>query len=312
MQFLKGLAISLLSLLLFLSLSVFGLVFMLNQTVLNPEFVTSHISKLDLSSLAKETVIDQISRDMTQQFSQQFPQARELIPQILNKTMADLEPWIKEKANEITYATYDYMTGKSQSVSLTISLAPVKDSLAANLRETLLESPPPELAAAPPAMREQIVKGIEQQLTQELPATFDLNETMFPPDVRGTLGQVRQYTGYVQTAYPLLIGFMALLALLIILLYRSVKGATRSLGGTVLTYGVLGYAGIFASQYFLETQIGPQMGALGLPTALQSWLPQFLDSLWAPILTFNIAVAVAGLVLVIVSIVYPRKPSPAD
>ena len=309
MQFLKGLAIALLSFLLFLSLSVFSLVFMLNQTILNPTFVTDQINKLDLLSLTEEMgIIDQISRDMTQQFSQQFPQARELIPQILNKTMADLEPWIKEKANEITYATYDYMAGKSQSLSLTISLAPVKDSLAANLRETLLESPPPELAAAPAAIREQIVKGIEQQLTQELPATFDLNETMFPAEAQDTLGQVRQYMGYVQTAYPLLIGFMVLLALLIILLYRSVKGATRSLGGTVLTYGVLGYAGIFASQYLIRTQVG----ALGLPTALQSWLPQFLDSLWAPIQTFNIAVAVAGLVLVIVSIVYPRKPSLAD
>jgi len=70
----------------------------------------------------------------------------------------------------------------------------------------------------------------------------------------------------------------------------------------------LGYAGIFASQYF----IGAQIGALGLPTALQAWLPQFTSDLLAPLQTFNIAVAVTGLVLVIVSIVYPRKPSMAD
>ena len=309
MQFLKGLAITLLSLLLFLSLSVFSLVFMLNQTFLNPDFVVSQMNKLDLSSLVRETgIIDQFSQQIGQDIGQQFPQARALVRGVLNNTMADLEPWIKEKTNEVIYATYDYLIGKSQSLSLVISLEPVKDSLGANLRETLLETPPPELVAAPPAMREQILSAIEQQATQAIPATFAINESMFPPEVRETLEQARQYVGYAQTAYPVLIGFMALLALLIVLIYRQVKGPTRSLGSTLLTYGVLGYGGIFASQYFIGTQIG----ALGLPTALQAWLPQFTSDLLAPLQTFNIAVAVTGLVLVIVSIVYPQKPSLAD
>lgn len=308
MQFLKGLAISLLSLLLFLSLSLFSVTFMLNKTILNPDFAVYQLNKLDLSSLAKEMVIDQISQDIGQQITQQFPGAQLLINEILNNTMAELEPWMKERANEIIYATYDYMVGKSQSLSVTISLTPVKDTLAANLRETILESPPPQLAAVPPALREQIVSGIEQQLIQQIPATFDFNESMFPTEVRDTLDQVRQGISYSQTTYPVLIGFMLLLMLGIILIYRQVKGATRTLGSTLLTYGVLGYAGIFASQYLIGTQIG----ALGLPAALQAWLPGFLDGLWSPLRTFNITVAVAGLVLVIVSIVYPRRPSPAD
>jgi len=282
---------------------------MLNQTLLNPDFVVSQMNKLDLSSLVRETaIIDQFSQQIGQDIGQQFPQARALVREVLNNTMVDLEPWIKEKTNEVIYATYDYLIGKSQSLSLVISLEPVKDSLGANLRETLLTAPPPELAAAPPALREQILSAIEQQATQAIPATFAINESMFPPEVRETLEQARQYVGYAQTAYWMLIGFMALLALLIILIYRQVKGPTRSLGSTLLTYGVLGYAGIFASQYF----IGAQIGALGLPTALQAWLPQFISDLLAPLQIFNIAVAGAGLVLVIVSIVYPRKPSLAD
>ncbi len=305
MRFLKGLAVSLLSFLLFLSLSLFSLAFMLNQTILNPDFVVSQMNKLDISALVKEIAIDPISRDMGQQLSQQFPQGEELIAQVLNDTIADLEPWIKEKGGEVTYAAYDYLVGKSPSLNLAISLAPVKESLGANLRETFLESPPPELAAAPPAMREQIVSGIEQQLTQAIPATFELQESSFPPEVRGILGQVRQGIGYFQSAYPLLIGFMALLILGIVLIYREVKGATRSLGSTFLTYGVLGYAGIFASKYLLGTQIG----AFGLPAALQTWLPQFLNSLWTPVQTFNVGVAITGLVLVVVSIVYRRESS---
>lgn len=308
MQFLKGLAISLLSLLLFLSLSLFSVTFMLNKTILNPDFAVYQLNKLDLSSLAKEMVIDQISQDIGQQITQQFPQAEALIAQTLNDTLSENEPWIKEQANEAIYTFYDYLLGESESFNLTISITPIKDSLATNLTEAVLESPPPELAIVPPEMREQIVSGLVQQLTQSIPATFDFNESMFPTEVRDTLDQVRQGISYSQTTYPVLIGFMLLLMLGIILIYRQVKGATRTLGSTLLTYGVLGYAGIFASQYLIGTQIG----ALGLPAALQAWLPGFLDGLWSPLRTFNITVAVAGLVLVIVSIVYPRRPSPAD
>jgi len=313
MQFLKGLAITLLSLLLFLSLSVFGTAFMLNQTILNPDFITSQISRLDLTALVRETgAIDQFSQQIGQDIGQQFPQARALVKEVLNNTVADVEPWVKEQVSDVAYSISDYLKGESQSLSLVISLEPVKDSLGANLRETLLKAPPPELAAAPPALREQILSTIEQQATQAIPATFDLKEILFSPAVMGTPEQVRQVFGYYQMGYMVLIGFMLLLALGIILISRQVKSSTRNLGSTLLTYGVLGYAGIFAGQYFLETQIGAQMGALGLPLALQAWLLQFIDSLWSPLRTFNIAVAVAGLVLVIVSIVYPWKPSPAD
>jgi len=63
MNFLKGLALSLLSLLLFLSLSVFGLALTLNQTVLNPDFIVSEIDRLDISSLAEEFISEEIAPD---------------------------------------------------------------------------------------------------------------------------------------------------------------------------------------------------------------------------------------------------------
>jgi len=113
MQFLKGLAISILSFILFLSLFAFGLVFSLNQTLLNSDFVADQINQLDLSSLAKEMVIDQVSQDLAQQITGQFPGAEPILNEILNDTMADLEPWIKEKANEIVYAFYEYAIGDS-------------------------------------------------------------------------------------------------------------------------------------------------------------------------------------------------------
>lgn len=306
MQFLKGLAVSLLSFLLFLSLSLLGTAFMLNQTLLNLAFIDSQINKLDFAALVNEIIIEPTSRQINQQFSQQFPQLGQLVTEAMKDTAADLEPWIKEKASEVAFSSYNYFTGKSESLNLTISLEPVNDSLRASLSETILESPPPDLAAVPPAMREQLVNTIEQQLTQSIPAKFELKESAFPPEVQSTLQQVRQAISYFQTAYPLLIGFILLLVLGIVLINRQVKSTTRSLGTTSLTYGVFGYAGIFITKYFSGTQIGADR----LPLSLQAWLPQFLSALLSPVETFSIALAAVGLLLVIVSIVYRREKSP--
>jgi len=62
MKFLKGLALFILSSLLFLSLSIFGIVFMLNQTILNPDFVVSQVNKLDIASIAGDMLSEQITQ----------------------------------------------------------------------------------------------------------------------------------------------------------------------------------------------------------------------------------------------------------
>ena len=51
---------------------------------------------------------------------------------------------------------------------------------------------------------------------------------------------------------------------------------------------------------------------MGLPAALETWLPQFISEMQAPVQLFNIAVAVAGLALIIFSIVYPKKQEVTD
>ena len=151
MKFLRGLALWILGLLLFLSLSVLGLALMLNNTILNPDFVVSELDKLDISSLAKDMISAQIPLE-------QIPLEREFITEILDDIIAEYEPWIKEQLSTVTYASYDYLLGKSQSLNVTISLEPVKESLRDNLKEAILPTLPPEIAALPPAMIEQYLQ----------------------------------------------------------------------------------------------------------------------------------------------------------
>jgi len=296
MKFVKGLALSLLSFLLFLSLSIFASAFTLNNTILNPDFVVSELDRLDISSLAKEFI------------SEQIPPEEELMAEVLDDTIADLEPWIREQVSDSVYSSYDYLMGRSQSLSLVISLEPLRDSLKSNLREAVLRSPPPELAGVPPALIELYINQyINEILTNlQIPPTFEFNESSLSPEVLAQLEQVRQAIGYFQAGYKALVGFILLLILGIVLLHRQVKGATRGISITFLSCGVPWYAGIFVAKYFA----GTQMAQLDIPSQLQVWLPQLVSNFLAPLEMFSIGLLVGGVVLLIVSFVYkPRQPS---
>ena len=294
MKFLKVLAISLLSLLLFLSLSIFGLVLTLNHTILNPDFIVSEVDELDISSLVKEVLTGEI------------PQEEPYLAEVLDNTIADLEPWIKGQVNAGIYTSYDYLLGKSESLSLIISLEPVKDSLKDNLREAILKSPPPELEGATPTVVELYINEAYQNIDELLPPRFEFNVSSLDPEVLAQLDQVRQVIDYLQLSYKLLIGFILLLILCIVLINREVRGAARKLGIIFTTYGALEYLGIF----IIKNLAGTQLPQLAVPPPLQAWLPQLLDGLLTPLEIFSICLLVAGVALIIVSFVYkPRQPS---
>lgn len=297
MQFLKGLALSLLSFLLFLSLSIFSMVFMLNNTLLNPDFLASEVNRLDISSLATELL------------TEQMPPDQPYVAEVLNETITDLEPWIKEQASVTIYSSHDYLMGKTESLSLVISMEPVRNTLKENLREALLASPPPELTGLPPAMVEQYFDDFYQQFAELIPTTFEFSEDSLPPEVLALLEQVRYYASYSQLGYWALIGFMVLLILGIFLIDRQIRGTTRRLGIPFLTYGAIGYGSIFATKYFSETWMS-QLLPPDIPPSLQTWVTEFLNDLTAPMGTFSLGLLIAGVVLLVVSFVYkPREPS---
>jgi len=294
MNFLKGLAISLLSFILFLSLGVFGTVYMLNNTLLNPDFVSAQVDRLDISSLAREVIEPQVSGQLTPE--------TEFLEEAIYSTIADSEPWIKEQVNAAVYSGYDYFLGKTERLSMIISLEPLKESLRDSLRQAFMQDIPPELSSLPPAQLEQYFDEYYRQFSAQIPSEFTVDESQISPEVMAQIMQARQYIGYAQTYYYPLIGFMVLLVVLIILLHRSVKGATRGLGITFLIYGILEFAGVFATKNFLPANLPLP----DIPPSLQSWLTGFIVDFVAPLQTFGIGLMAVGAALIIVSIVYPR------
>ena len=294
MNFLKGLAVSLLSFLLFLSLGVFGTVYMLNSTFLNPDFVASEVDKIPVASLIREMTEEQIGG--------QLPQEAEFLEEAIYGVISDQEPWLKEQINAGIYSFYDFLLGKTERLSMIISLEPLKESLRDSLWQAFMQSVPPQLSGLPQAQLEPYFNEYYQQLSEQIPSSFEVDESLLPPEVMAQLMQARQYISYVQTVYYALIGLMVLLILGIILLRRNVKDATRGLGITFLIYGAIEYAGIWATNHFTPTYLP----LADIPPSLQPWVMGLIGDFLAPLQTFSIGLMAAGAALIIVSIVYPR------
>jgi len=150
MKFLKGLALTLLSFLLFLSLSIFGTALMLDNTFLNPDFITAELNRLDVSSLMGEFVIIEVP-----------PEAPHLA-EVIDEAIADLEPLVKEQTSAAIYSIYDYLRGKSQSLDLALTL---KDAF---FNPDFVASMVDELD-----MPSLVVPFLSQQLTGQIPPEME-------------------------------------------------------------------------------------------------------------------------------------------
>jgi hypothetical protein len=295
MNFWKGLAVSLLSFLLFLSLALFGMAYTLKSTLLNPDFVVTQVDRIEVSSLTKEITDEYIKS--------QLPPEAEFLEEPIYSFIDKNEPWLKEQVKAGIHSFYDFMLGESERLSLVISLGPLKENLREELWLSMQQNVPVEFTGLPEAAIEQYFNEVYGIFAEQIPSSVELDESLIPADVMTQLIKARQYIGYFQLGYNLLIGFMVLLVLGIILINRDVKNTTRGLGVPLLTYGVIEYAGIWASKYFAPSLIPQQW----VPPQLQAWLLQLTDDVLAPLEMFSIGMMVGGAALIIVSFVYRRR-----
>ncbi|MFC2059853.1 hypothetical protein ACFLTZ_02010 [Chloroflexota bacterium] len=271
----------------------------LRNTLLSSELVIALVNELDLSPLASEFI--------SQQLAGKIPIDIEYLSGYLDDVITELEPWIKEQIGIAADPILDYLLGESQSFNISVSLEPAKASLSQYLGP-LAAMIPSTFEFNQSLLGTELRTDIGETLTEAevtlAQARQGISEALTEAEV--TLEQGKQIIGYYQLAYKALIGFMLLLILGIILINREVKSAARGLGTTFLTYGVIEYAGIFASKYLAEIQMA-QLPPI--PSALQDWLPQFINNLLAPLHPFSLGLMVIGAILLIVSFVYKgRQP----
>jgi hypothetical protein len=303
MNFLKALLATVLTLLLFLSLAVFGMLFTLRSTFLNPDFVAAQVDRLDAMALVEETI-------KMEGGGQTSPETA-LLEEAMYQTIADNEPWIKEQVKGAVYDGYDYLLGKSERLHIVISLELLKEDLEARVWQLFqqnMDKLPPELSQLPPGALEQYFNEFYRPFAAEIPSQLEFDENSIPLDIMANLLVARESISYAQTAFYALIALMVVLVAGIILLHRSVKGATRELGITFLIYGAIEYAGVWATQRFM-----PGVPLLGdVPASVQAWVNGLILDLIAPMQILAIGLMAAGAALIITSIVYPRLRPAAE
>jgi DNA-directed RNA polymerase subunit RPC12/RpoP len=104
---LKGIGIAVLSLLLFISLSAFSPAFMVDRTVLNPDFVAAEVDSLEIAPMVEDVIDEALPEEIPAQ-----------IKNALSSTVVKLEPSLKQGINSAVYYIYDYIKGKRNSPEL--------------------------------------------------------------------------------------------------------------------------------------------------------------------------------------------------
>lgn len=294
MKVLRGFGIGILSFLLFLSLSVFGIAFTINSTLLNPDFVAREVDRIDMPTLIRE---------LTEERIVQLPEEASFIKEAIYEVISDQEPWLKGQIRAAIYSGYEFLLGRSDRLEIAVSLDTLKETLRESLWQTFRENLPPELSFLPQDQLEPYFDQYYREFAGGIPSVLTLDESSIPPEVMEQLMLARQYIGYFRTYYYYLIGFMVLLVAGIILLNRSVRGTTRSLGTDFMIYGALEFAGVYlARNYGLANMSLP-----GVPPSLQTWLSGLFGDLLAPLQTFSLVLLIGGAVLLIVSFIYKPR-----
>jgi hypothetical protein len=288
---------------------------LLGLTLLSPDFIIAIIDTMDGPEMAS-LLWEEFGEEIMQEFS--FPEeASSHLIADLGELLTDLKPWAIEQVEYISGPISDYLDGETESFSVTISLEPLRDGFRGVLLGVFLDFPPDELEGLPPEDLEQAFDIIWVDFADAmLPATFEIDETVIgaggplqiaavSSEAEAALNQVRGYFSRIRLAFILSIVVNVLLIAGIVLIYRNVRGSTRTLGIVFLASGlvllVLALLGKnVGGEYMLQAMVGT-------PQQLQVWASQVLVDLMAPLQWLAVGFMVGGAGMLAASFAY--KPS---
>jgi hypothetical protein len=285
---------------------------LLGLTFFSSDFIVAVVDAMDGPQMAG-IIWEAFGEEMAQEI--QLPE--EAFPHViadLGELLTDLKPWLKEQVGYLAGPMADYLTGQIDSFNVTISLKPLRDGLRGVLLGIFLDFPPDELEGLTSEELEQAFDASwEESAGEVLPATLQIDETVvgeggplqiasFTEEAEPALSKAREYFGYARLAYILSIVVSALAIAGIVLIYRNVRGSTRTLGIVFLASGL-----VVLTLALVGMHIGGErmlQAMLTAPQQLQSWAAQVLIDLLAPLQWLGVGFIAGGIALLVVSFVY--------
>jgi len=285
--------------LLFDVLVLLGLIISLNLTILNADFVTAELKKLDVYS----TVMEQAKTMLP---GQQYIDA-----ETVDELVQELKPWFEEQADKIIHGVYTYLK-EDRELNVVVTLEQVRALAKEKVREAATSSLPAELQGASQSQIDAYMSQIYAGIDGVIPASFVLNEAAAGAQVMAQLEQVKQIIGYINTAYKILIAAAILLVLLIALVHWwQPKPITRSIGITFVLVGVACILGPMLD-YLIVQLLSQIMGSSGAMSEFQSKLPQLAADITAPLRTYGIGFLISGVALTVISFLFGSKQVSPD
>lgn len=292
----------------------------LYDTIHIPDLATSLMEEVDIYFLVGDSIEDFIVEQVGEEVSEETAYLADYVDDALVRLKPWLEPWLKEQAYGAVQPAYDYIMGKNQGFELIIPVEQLVEQLRDPLWESFRESPPPELAGLSEPELGLYFNNVYHDIAGRIPSTLELSgDLLLDPEIPAQvaealseaeegLKQAREIIGYFQTGFTILIIVIVLLMAGIILINREVRGTSRILGITFLSYGMLELIGIFIARNIAQSRIP----WADMPTTLQTWLTQLIDSFTTPIQILSIILIVVGAALLGVSFIYKRHRSAAE
>ncbi len=165
MGFLKGFATVIFSILFFLVLFIFSVAFLVNGTVLSNDFVSNEVTKMPVSSIARDIAVEQLG--------DQLPQGSDFLTEVAYRVIENQEPWIKTQLNNAIKTGYDYFQGRTNTLAITVPLDELKD----NLRSTLWPEFNSYLNEELTGKSDAEISAYLQDIIQQIPTSI------LPPDL---------------------------------------------------------------------------------------------------------------------------------
>jgi hypothetical protein len=290
----------------------------LKSSALDPQLAISILNDIDFSTVVHDLLLESLPTEGLVIAGFEIDPAP-----YIDSVIPVIEPWFKEQVQILIPELYDYVLGDRDTLDLSIPISPVLDDIASTLKSAILASPPPSLAGLSQSQLSQAFDVAWAQTLPQMPVSIEINpsENAFEQpaevaqgfeDAERGLAEARRFVAYYQAGFWGLVGLTLILILGIILINRNVKVNCRILGGVFATYGITEAAGVIISRGLIHKQMASSLTEV--PSSIQPWLVQLVDSLLNPLLIFAISCAVLGVILFVVSFLYRRtqeKPAPA-
>jgi hypothetical protein len=301
----------------------------LRQNIINKEFMTEMINALDVKSITQDIVGDQL--DMV------LPQGIKLNSDEVDQIMVAVEPALKTGMISAADPIADYLLGIRPSFSITIPWDTAAVSTKSIVKQAFLRQLPPELATATTAQIDQAYDIYWASAQSSIPTIFDLDSTILGEDISQSindglnsaqdaltsardsineatidmeeaLNEVQPFIRLFQIAYWGLIVLILLVIGGVVLIHRSVRGATRDLGINFLVYGAINLIGmlilknIIGKPEFIRSIVEGE-----IPDSTFDVISPVIQRLTQPLFIFALVCTIIGVALLVVSFVYPKR-----